>query len=112
MCVGNFAVWGQDRIWLWNYDGTFDAIALEYTPDEWVHLSLVHANGELKAPGIKYMSYVPHGLVMSWSDNGEPVAASGTAALTVTELTAPAVLGESAESRNAAGPPSAATAAP
>jgi hypothetical protein len=24
-----------------------------------------------------YLSYVPHGLVMSWSDNGEPVAAYG-----------------------------------
>lgn len=29
-------------------------------------------------PGMKYFSYVPHGLVLSWSDDGSPVAAAGT----------------------------------
>ncbi|GET40132.1 hypothetical protein MiSe_49400 [Microseira wollei NIES-4236] len=27
--------------------------------------------------GIKYISYIPHGLVLSWSDNRSPVAAMG-----------------------------------
>jgi hypothetical protein len=28
--------------------------------------------------GTKYLSYVPHGLVLSWSDDGQPVAALGS----------------------------------
>ena len=44
---------GVDRIWVWNYDGsagtTTDLIGIEYTPEEWVHISLVHGGGRLKA---------------------------------------------------------------
>jgi hypothetical protein len=32
---------------------------------------------ELVGPGIKYISYVPHGLVVEWSDDGTPVASFG-----------------------------------
>lgn len=32
----------------------------------------------LTDPGLRYMAYVPHGLVMSWSDDGAPVTAYGT----------------------------------
>jgi hypothetical protein len=41
-------------------------------------VTVVSLDGELMAPGIKYVSYVPHGLVMSWSDDGSPAAAFGT----------------------------------
>lgn len=40
-------------------------------------LAIVSLDGERRAPGVKYVSYVPHGLVMSWSDDGSPVAAFG-----------------------------------
>ena len=44
---------GADRIWVWNYDGsagsTTDIIEIEYTPEEWVHISMVHGGGRLKA---------------------------------------------------------------
>ncbi|HSF81096.1 MAG TPA: LamG domain-containing protein [Anaerolineales bacterium] len=39
---------GQDRIWVWNADGTIDWVGIEYTQDEWVHITVVHANGLLK----------------------------------------------------------------
>ncbi len=38
---------------------------------------IVSLDGEPRAPGIKYVSFVPHGLVVSWSDDGSPVAAWG-----------------------------------
>lgn len=40
-------------------------------------VAVVSLEGEVMAPGLKYMSYVPHGLVMSWNDDGTPVAAFG-----------------------------------
>ena len=44
---------GVDRIWVWNYDGSAgsitDIIEIEYTPKEWVHISMVHGGGRLKA---------------------------------------------------------------
>ena len=44
---------GLDRIWIWNADGSMtdfiDAIGIEYTPDEWVHIALVHSDGVLRA---------------------------------------------------------------
>ena len=41
--------------------------------------TIVSLDGELEAPGVKYVAYVPHALVVSWSDDGSPVAAFGTA---------------------------------
>ncbi|MDJ0620204.1 MAG: hypothetical protein QNJ63_26285 [Calothrix sp. MO_192.B10] len=40
-------------------------------------MTIVSLEGEMEAPGMKYFSYVPHGLVMSWTDDGSPVAAYG-----------------------------------
>ena len=44
---------GMDRIWIWNSDSTsastIDLVGVEYTPGEWVHLSLVHSQGTLRA---------------------------------------------------------------
>jgi hypothetical protein len=40
---------GDDRIWVWNFDGSStQSIGVEYTPGEWVHISLVHSDGILR----------------------------------------------------------------
>lgn len=39
---------------------------------------VVSLDGKLLAPGLKYIAYVPHGLVMSWSNDGSAAAAYGT----------------------------------
>ncbi|MFO0579300.1 MAG: hypothetical protein U1A78_35305 [Polyangia bacterium] len=41
-------------------------------------LAAVTLDGELHGPGLRYIAFVPHGLVMSWSEKGEPVTAFGT----------------------------------
>lgn len=46
--VGQYA--GLDRIWIWNQDSdTMDVIPIMYTPGEWIHITLVHADGHLSA---------------------------------------------------------------
>jgi len=40
---------GQDRIWIFNYDGNMDQIGVPYTAGEWVHIAMVHQNGTLRA---------------------------------------------------------------
>lgn len=40
-------------------------------------ITVVGLEGRLTEPGMKYFSYVPHSLVMSWTDDGSPVAACG-----------------------------------
>ncbi|KAF3884829.1 MULTISPECIES: ARPP-2 domain-containing protein [Nostocales] len=40
-------------------------------------LTAVSLKGQMIEPGMKYFSYVPHGLVMSWTNDGSPVAAYG-----------------------------------
>ncbi|MDJ0675906.1 MAG: hypothetical protein QNJ36_11080 [Calothrix sp. MO_167.B42] len=40
-------------------------------------MTIVSLEGKMETPGMKYFSYVPHGLVMSWTDDGSPVAAYG-----------------------------------
>lgn len=40
---------GQDRIWIWNYDGTLDRVGVEYTPGVWIQITLVHGGGMLSA---------------------------------------------------------------
>lgn len=58
---------GLDRIWVWNTDGSsgsyVDAIEVEYTPGEWVHITLVHADGQLRA----YKNGIEVGAVTSGS---------------------------------------------
>ncbi len=41
-------------------------------------LGMVSLSGDLLDRGLKYFSYIPHGLVMSWSNDGSPIAACGT----------------------------------
>ncbi len=40
---------GLDRIWVWNYDNTYNEIPISYQADEWIHITFVHAGGFLKA---------------------------------------------------------------
>jgi hypothetical protein len=40
-------------------------------------LTVVSLEGQMMEPGMKYFSYVPHGLVLSWTNDGSPVAAYG-----------------------------------
>ncbi|MBD2336744.1 hypothetical protein H6G64_07030 [Calothrix sp. FACHB-156] len=40
-------------------------------------IAVVSLEDKITEPGLKYYSYVPHGLVVSWSDDGNPVAAFG-----------------------------------
>jgi hypothetical protein len=40
-------------------------------------LTIVSLSGRPPDRGAKYISYVPHGLVLSWTDDGSPVAAYG-----------------------------------
>jgi hypothetical protein len=43
---------GEDRIWVWNYDGSpgspIDLIGIPYESEKWVHISLVHSEGKLR----------------------------------------------------------------
>lgn len=50
---------GLDRIWIWNWDGSYDVIPVEYTNGQWVHIAMVHANGILTA----YRNGVPVGSI-------------------------------------------------
>ena len=56
---------GQDRIWVWNYDGSpgtpYEVIGVPYTAGEWVHISLVHGDGVLRA----FRNGVPAGFAPS-----------------------------------------------
>jgi len=63
-----------DRIWIWNADGRIDIIGIEYTPDEWVHIALVHQNGILRAykNGIEVGNTLS-GTTMQPSTGGLPV---------------------------------------
>ncbi len=50
--ISRGVIGGADRIWAWNYDGSpgssVDMVGVDYTPGEWVHITLVHENGMLK----------------------------------------------------------------
>ena len=53
IAIGHLPGPNQNRIWVWNYDGSVGSIAdfigVDYTPGEWVHIALVHNNGMLRA---------------------------------------------------------------
>ncbi|MGA9531850.1 MAG: LamG-like jellyroll fold domain-containing protein, partial [Anaerolineales bacterium] len=41
---------GLDRIWVWNVDTNgLDAVGVDYQPDEWIQIALVHDGSELQA---------------------------------------------------------------
>lgn len=65
---------GNDRIWLWNYDGNFDLLGIEYTVGEWTHIAMVHNNGTMLAykNGILVGS-TPSGATMQPSTGAYPV---------------------------------------
>jgi hypothetical protein len=81
---------GSDRLWIWNYDGTFDKIAVEYTAGEWVQVALVHGGGLLKAykngllvgsiasgatvspvPGVLHVGGIINNASRNWTYDGE-----------------------------------------
>jgi hypothetical protein len=72
----------RNRIWVWNYDGSSGSIAdyigVEYTPGEWVHISLVHKNGMLKAykNGVE-VGNVPSGPTLQPSGGGVRLSLGG-----------------------------------
>ena len=41
------------------------------------NLTIVSLEGQMLEEGMKYISYVPHGLVLSWSNDGSAIAAMG-----------------------------------
>ncbi|MEI2692525.1 MAG: Ig-like domain-containing protein [Anaerolineae bacterium] len=64
---------GQDRIWVWNYDGNYDMIAVEYSAGQWTHIALVHSGGLLHAykDGVLVGS-VPSGATQQPSTGAQP----------------------------------------
>lgn len=40
---------GEDKIWVWNFDGQVRQIGIDYTVDEWMYIALVQGNGMLRA---------------------------------------------------------------
>jgi hypothetical protein len=71
--ISRGTVAAQDRLWLWNFDGTIDRVGIPYTPDEWIQISLVHGGGQLTA----YKNGVLVGSVAS----GATPASSGASTL-------------------------------
>ncbi|MCL4262343.1 MAG: hypothetical protein KJ069_03980 [Anaerolineae bacterium] len=65
---------GNDRLWLWNYDGSYDLVGIEYTVGEWVHIAMVHGNGQLLAykNGILVGS-TPSGTTLQPNTGAQPV---------------------------------------
>ncbi len=53
IAIGHLDGPNQNRIWVWNYDGSpgsiADIIGIDYTPGVWIHVALVHNNGMLRA---------------------------------------------------------------
>lgn len=66
----------EDKIWVWNYDGNpgFQRIGVDYTSNEWVHVTLVHAGGMLRAyrNGIEVGS-VPSGATVRPGSGGDSI---------------------------------------
>lgn len=40
---------GADKLWVFNFDNNMDAVGVDYTVGEWVHIAMVHAEGVLRA---------------------------------------------------------------
>jgi hypothetical protein len=47
--ISRGTIGGENRIWIWNYDGTFDRVGVTYTPNAWIQITLVHGGGVLSA---------------------------------------------------------------
>jgi hypothetical protein len=65
---------GQDKIWLWNWDGSPDTIGVDYTPGNWVHIALVHEGGMLSAYRNGYLvSSIPSGATLQPNTGAQPI---------------------------------------
>lgn len=91
--ISRGVVGGKDRIWVWNYSAGYAMIGIPYTPDGWVHISLVHSNGLLLAykngelvgsvpsgptwqsgpeePGVLYLGGVITSIYRNWTFTGQ-----------------------------------------
>jgi hypothetical protein len=47
--ISRGVIGGADRIWFFNHDGNTDTFGIPYTPGEWVHITLVHDGGMMRA---------------------------------------------------------------
>ena len=47
--ISRGTIGGEDKLWVWNNDGSIDQIGIDYTVGEWTHIALVHGNGMLRA---------------------------------------------------------------
>ena len=45
--ISRGVIGGEDRIWVYNWDGNDDRIGVEYETSEWVHITLVQGSGKL-----------------------------------------------------------------
>ena len=65
---------GQERIWIWNFDGNMDLIGIPYVAEEWVNIALVHEGGVLHAykNGVE-AGNVPSGTTMQPDTGAKPV---------------------------------------
>ncbi len=68
---------GQDRIWVWNFDNSSgspeDRIGIPYTPGDWIHITMVHDNGILRAfrNGVEFGT-TPSGATSQPNGGGQP----------------------------------------
>jgi hypothetical protein len=76
---------GQDRIWIYNVDGTLDTLGIPYTPGEWVHIAMVHGDGVLRAykNGVEVDSR-PSGTTRQPGSGAQPVLHIGGVIVTST----------------------------
>ena len=77
--ISRGVVSGNDRLWVWNYDGNEDGIGIPYTIGEWVHITLVHGGGVLRAykNGVE-VGNTPSGATEQPSTGGLPVLQIGS----------------------------------
>jgi archaellum component FlaF (FlaF/FlaG flagellin family) len=64
---------GNDRLWAWNWDSNgVDRLAIDFPPNQWVHIALVHTDGTLTVykNGALYGSVVSGNTIVSGS-NGD-----------------------------------------
>ena len=47
--ISRGTIGGEDKLWVWNFDGGVTRIGVDYTVDEWMYIALVHRGGTLYA---------------------------------------------------------------
>ncbi len=72
--ISRGTIGGNDRIWVWNYDGSYDVVAVPYDANEWVHIALVHNGGTLAAYKNGFLvGSVPSGTTQQPDTGAQPV---------------------------------------